>query len=93
MAATDESFTFALPLSGGTANSVAVATQPSGETCTINNDSGTVGSANVTVNRSTGSVAPLSTASGGAASPLLLGLFGLILSICRSRFGHRGLYF
>jgi hypothetical protein len=92
---TDGSFTFATPLSGGSAYSVAVATQPSGLTCTVNNGSGTVGSANATVNCSTGSVAPLSTAGGGggAASPLLLGLFGLILSIRRSQFGRRGLYF
>ena len=98
--ATDGSFTFATALSGGAGYSVAVATQPSGQSCAVNNGSGSVGSANVTdvtVNCSASSVAPLSTASGGggggAASPLLLGLLGLILSIRRSRFGRRGLYF
>ncbi len=96
---TDGSFTFATPLAGGAAYSVAVATQPSGQTCAVSNGSGTVGSADVTgvtVNCFTTSVAPLSTASGGgggAASPLLLGLLGLILSIRRSRLGRRELYF
>ena len=97
----DGSFTFATALTGGAAYSVAVATQPSGQSCAVNNGSGTVGSANVTdvsVNCSASSVAPLSTTSssgggGGAASPLLLGVLGLILSIRRSRFGRCGLYF
>ena len=91
---TDGSFTFATPLAGGAAYSVAVATQPAGQTCAVSNGSGTVGSADVsdvTVNCSTTSVAPLSTASGGggAASPLLLGLLGLILSIRSSQLGRR----
>jgi alpha-tubulin suppressor-like RCC1 family protein len=97
---TDGSFTFATALTGGDAYSVAVATKPSGQSCTVNNGSGTVGSADVTdvtVNCSTTSVAPLSTASGGggggAASPFLLGLLGLILSIRRTRYGRRGLSF
>ena len=98
--ATDGSFTFATALTGGAAYSVAVATQPSGQSCAVNNGSGTVGSADVTdvtINCSASSVAPLSTASGGggggAANPLLLGLLGLILSMRRSQFGHRGRYF
>ena len=99
--AADGSFTFATVLTAGATYSVAVVSQPSGETCAVNNGSGTVGSANVTdvaVNCAASSVAPLSTASsssggGGAASPLLLGVLGLILTIRRSRFGRRGLYF
>jgi hypothetical protein len=97
---TDGSFTFATALTGGATYKVAVVTQPSGQSCAVNNGSGTVGSANVTdvtVNCATTSVAPLSTTSssggGGAASPLLLGLLGLMLTIRRTQFGRRGLYF
>ena len=42
------SFTFATPLAAGTAYSVTVATNPSGQTCTVTNGSGTIASANVT---------------------------------------------
>ena len=42
------SFTFATPLAGGAAYSVTVKTNPSGQSCTVSNGSGTVGSANVT---------------------------------------------
>jgi hypothetical protein len=41
-------FTFKTALASGSAYNVTVGTQPTGETCTITNGSGTVGSANVT---------------------------------------------
>ncbi len=41
-------FTFATPLPAGTAYNVTVKTNPAGQTCTVANGSGTVGSANVT---------------------------------------------
>src|SRR5215469_2845342 len=41
-------FTFATKLASGAAYSVTIGTQPTGETCTVTNGSGTVGSANVT---------------------------------------------
>src|SRR5689334_15142532 len=41
------SFTFATPLASGTAYSVTVKTNPSGQTCTVTGGSGTIGSANV----------------------------------------------
>ena len=41
-------FTFATALASGAAYSVTVKTNPSGQTCTVSNGSGTVGSANVT---------------------------------------------
>jgi hypothetical protein len=46
--ATSENFVFATPLAGGAAYSVAVQTAPAGETCSVGNGSGTIGSANVT---------------------------------------------
>ena len=42
------SFTFATKLAAGTAYSVTVATNPSGQTCTVSGGSGTIASANVT---------------------------------------------
>ena len=42
------SFTFPTAVASGTSYSVTVQTQPSGETCTVTNGSGTVGSSNVT---------------------------------------------
>jgi hypothetical protein len=42
------SFTFATPLASGTAYSVTVATNPTGQTCTVTGGSGTIASANVT---------------------------------------------
>jgi hypothetical protein len=42
------SFTFATALAGGSAYSVTVKTNPSGQSCTVASGSGTVGSANVT---------------------------------------------
>ncbi len=41
-------FTFTTALAGGTAYSVTVGTEPTGETCTVTAGSGTVGTANVT---------------------------------------------
>jgi fibronectin type 3 domain-containing protein len=45
---TSGSFTFATALGGGAGYSVTVLTQPTGQTCTVTNGSGTVASANVT---------------------------------------------
>ena len=42
------SFTFATPVAGGAAYSVTVKTNPAGQSCTVSNGTGTVGSANVT---------------------------------------------
>ena len=42
------SFTFATALASGAAYNVTVKTNPSGQSCTVSNGSGTVGSANVT---------------------------------------------
>ena len=41
-------FTFATALAGGAAYSVTVKTNPSGQSCSVSNGSGTVASANVT---------------------------------------------
>jgi hypothetical protein len=41
-------FTFAMPVASGSPYNVTVSVQPTGETCTVTNGSGTVGSANVT---------------------------------------------
>lgn len=46
--AADGTFTFITPLPSATGYSVMVARQPSGQTCTVSDGSGTVGSANVT---------------------------------------------
>jgi hypothetical protein len=40
--------TFSTPVAAGASDAVTVKTQPSGQTCTVANGSGTVGSANVT---------------------------------------------
>ena len=42
------SFTFATALASGTAYNVTVLTQPTGQTCSVTNGSGTIGTANVT---------------------------------------------
>jgi hypothetical protein len=44
----DGSFTFTTALAAGSAYAVTVSTQPTGETCTVSNGSGTVGAADVT---------------------------------------------
>jgi hypothetical protein len=54
------SFTFATQLASGSAYSVTVLTQPSGQTCAVSGGTGTVGSANVT------SVTVTCTTSGGS---------------------------
>ena len=46
--AANGSFTFATQLAAGAAYNVTVQSNPSGQTCTVSNGSGTVGSANVT---------------------------------------------
>src|SRR3984957_3983906 len=46
--ASSENFVFATRLAGGAAYSVTVQTPPEGETCSVSNGSGTIGSANVT---------------------------------------------
>jgi hypothetical protein len=56
------SFTFSTPIASGATYSVTVGTEPTGETCTVTNGSGTVGSANVT------NVAVACTTSGGGGS-------------------------
>lgn len=45
---TNGAFTFGMPLNHGSAYTVSVFAQPSGQTCTLSNATGTVGSANVT---------------------------------------------
>src|SRR6266568_8630617 len=47
-ATADGTFTFATPLADGSGYSVTVSTQPSGQTCTVANGSGTIAGANVT---------------------------------------------
>ena len=44
----DGSFTFSAPIAEGSPYNVTVQTQPAAQTCTVNNGSGTMGSANVT---------------------------------------------
>ena len=62
-------FTFKTSLAGGAAYSVTVKTNPSGQTCTVSNGSGTVGAANVTnVAVSCASTAPYTV--GGTVSGL-----------------------
>ena len=56
------SFTFATQLASGAAYAVTALTQPSGQTCTVNGGTGTVGSANVT------SVVVTCAASGGSGT-------------------------
>eukprot|EP01030_Chromulinospumella_sphaerica_P002628 gene2628-2570_t len=45
--ASNGGFTFGTALAGGTAYAITVRTQPSGQSCTVRNGTGTVGSANV----------------------------------------------
>ena len=63
------SFTFATKLASGAAYSVTVKTNPSGQTCTVSNGSGTVASANVT-NVAVSCAAAASFSVGGAVSGL-----------------------
>src|SRR5215469_11712950 len=62
-------FTFATALPGGTAYNVTVKTNPTGQTCSVSNGSGTIGSANITnVTVSCANVATYSV--GGSVSGL-----------------------
>ena len=63
------SFTFATSLASGAAYSVTVKTNPSGQTCTVSNGSGTVAAANVT-NVAVSCAAAASFSVGGAVSGL-----------------------
>jgi hypothetical protein len=92
----DGNFTFATVLAGGAAYDISVATQPTGQTCTVANGTGMVGSTDVTdvaVTCSTDSVAPLSKPSGGGGggttSPCLLALLGVALTVRAARSGRR----
>ncbi len=65
-------FTFTTALAGGATYSVTVGTQPTGETCTVTNGSGTVGSANVT-NVAVACKSSSTFTIGGTASGLISG--------------------
>ena len=65
------SFTFATAVASGAGYSVTVKTNPSGQSCTVSNGSGTVGSANVT------SVAVSCTSVASSASDDFTGLMGV----------------
>ena len=45
---TDGTFTFAMPIANGASYAITVKTEPTGQTCAVDNGSGTVSSANVT---------------------------------------------
>src|SRR5579862_5531800 len=62
------SFTFATQLASGAAYAVTVQTNPSGQTCTVSNGSGTVGSANVT-----GVAVSCATSGGGGSGQTVIG--------------------
>jgi 6-phosphogluconolactonase (cycloisomerase 2 family) len=75
VAANATTFTFATPLASGATYSVTVGTQPTGQTCTVANGSGTVGSSNVTtvaVTCTTATYTVGGTISGLTASGLVL---------------------
>ena len=88
-------FTFPTKLASGASYNVAVATQPSGQSCVVANNAGTIGGGDVTnvaVNCSANiSGKPPSKNSsgggGGAASPFLLAL--LILTLANRRMQGR----
>ena len=64
-------FTFPTPLRTGLTYAVSIATQPPGQTCTVNDASGTVGTANITsVAVTCASVAPATFTLGGTVSGL-----------------------
>ncbi|HLW84627.1 MAG TPA: hypothetical protein VKR60_05380 [Candidatus Sulfotelmatobacter sp.] len=62
-------FTFKTPLASGATYSVTVGTEPTGETCSVTNGSGTVGSANVT-NVAVACTTPPTFTIGGSVSGL-----------------------
>ena len=75
VAANATTFTFATALAGGAAYAVTVVTQPTGQTCTVSNGSGMVGSSNVTtvaVTCTAGTFTVGGTISGLTASGLVL---------------------
>jgi hypothetical protein len=75
------SFTFATALADSSAYSVTVIAQPSGQTCSVNNGSGTISGADVTdvaVECVDASVPP---SPGGPAQIPTLSLYGLVLTI------------
>ena len=86
------SFTFATSLAGGAGYSVTVKTNPSGQSCTVSNGSGTVGSANVTnvavscTNAASYSVG--GTVSGLSGTVVLQDNGGDDLSVTRQRVVH-----
>ncbi len=70
-------FTFTTALASGATYSVTVGTQPTGETCTVTNGSGTVGSANVT-NVAVACAASATFSIGGTVSGLTSGTVTLL---------------
>lgn len=83
VAAGASSFNFADKLAGGAAYGVSVKTQPAGQTCSVTNGSGTVGSADVTniavscrnyvafvANRNNNTLGQFSLGANGALSPM-----------------------
>ena len=85
-------FTFATALAGGAAYSVTVKTNPAGQSCTVSNGSGSVGSANVTsVAVSCSSAASFTvggTVSGLSGTVVLQDNGGDNLSVTRERAVH-----
>ncbi len=77
--AADGAFTFANALPSGSSYAVTVGTQPSGQTCTVANGSGTIGSANVTTVAVTCSANTQTYTVGGRVSGLLGN--GLVLKL------------
>ena len=67
---TSGGFTFATALATGSAYNVTVKTNPAGQTCSVANGSGTVGSANITNVAVTCTAAPATYSVGGAVSGL-----------------------
>ncbi|MBK9131254.1 MAG: hypothetical protein IPM20_06400 [Gammaproteobacteria bacterium] len=85
-------FTFATTMTAGSSYSVAVATQPTGQTCSVSNSGGTVGDANVTnisvtcaATNGSGSGSGKKKGGGGATTPLMLAILGLFAVFRRMR--------
>ncbi len=76
----DGSFTFSDRLKSGAAYAVTVGTQPAGQTCTVNNGTGTLASANVSNIAVTCSDVPGTYTIGGAVSGLGSGLSVTLLN-------------
>lgn len=78
------SFTFATPLSNSASYAVTVFTQPSGQTCTVSNGSGTVSSANITnvaVACVTNDVTPPVRSAGSPSGALASGTTGVAMTL------------